>query len=69
MKRTLYWIIGIVLIVICVIYGNTYTKTLLVNENQINELEVEYNIRFDDIEWKITEYKQNNIIGKKKTII
>ena len=35
---------------------------------QLHEKYYLYNLNFDGIDWQITKYKQNNLIGKKKTI-
>ena len=68
MKYIIYWILSILLIVLCVINSSSFTETVL-NDSQIDRLEIEYNLNFSDNEWNITEYKQNNLLGDKKIII
>ena len=61
-------VILIILISIsCLIYNFSYSAIPL-ESDQIDTIENLYNINFDGIDWQITKYKQNNLIGKKKII-
>ena len=64
MKKIIKLILLILCIILVIVYNFSY-KTTILNDGDIDNLEIEYNLNFSDNEWRITKYKKNTIIGKK----